>query len=172
MGCVGRADFRGGLLGEDGLLALAFIEGLNQAQGSLVAIRERTQALTRSLAHLARIRAEESRRGRDDLAVFQREIERQMMPLDPPAPFPTVLGLAENRQEIQLGIAHRARPFLELAENLLEAHDRRGLQEARPAQARLDQGKRQRPLFRAQLLDRQPFAAAGMKCQLSRSGES
>ena len=81
------------------------------------------------------------------------------MPLDPPTPLSAIAGFAENRHEIKLGIAHRARAFLELAEDLLQAHDRRRLQKARPAQARLNQGKRKRSLFRAQLLDRQPFAA-------------
>ena len=167
------ADIRGGLLGEEGLLALAFIKGLNQTQGSLVAIRERMQTLARSLTDLARIRTEESRRGRGDLAVFQCEVERQVMPLDPPAPFPTIFGLAENRQEIQLGIAHRARPFLELAEDLLQAHDRRGLQESPTRSGPTGSG--QTPGARCSGLSSligSPLRPRGMKCQLSRSGES
>ena len=169
---VGRADIRGGLLGEDGLLALAFVKGLNQTQGPVLAVGERAQALARPLAHLSRVGAEESRRGRDDLAVLEREVEREVMPLDPPAPLAAVQRLAEDREVIQLGVAHRAAPFLELPEDLLQAHDRRGLQETRPARPDWIRPNASARCSGLSSLIGSPLRARGMKCQLSRSGES
>src|SRR5262249_57344338 len=124
---VGGADVVGGLGGEGGRLPLALVERLEQAQRPVLAVGERAQALPGPLADLRRIGAEERGRRRDDLAVLQREVEREVMPLDPPAPLAAVARRAEDRQEILLGIASRAvAALLQLAQDRLQAHDRRG----------------------------------------------
>ena len=82
------------------------------------------------------------------------EVERQVMALDAPAPLALVRRRAEDRQEVALGVAHRALALLEFLEHLLQAHDRGGLEVAAAADPRRDQAERQGPLLGRQLLDR------------------
>ena len=94
------------------------VERLEQAQAPGPRDRRACAGPARSLADLRRVGAEERGRRRDDLAVLQREVEREVMPLDPPAPLAPVARRAEDRQEVQLGIADRAAALLQLAEDL------------------------------------------------------
>ncbi len=96
-------------------------------------------------ADLGRIGAQERRRRGRDVPVVDDEIQRQMVPLDAPAPAAGVVGRAEDGEVITFGIANGGigAGFLQLAQNRFEAHDRLGLfisQMAQPAFQQLVRG--------------------------------
>src|SRR5262249_60241439 len=77
--------------------------------------------------HGRRIGPEHERGRRFDLAAVDREVHRQVVPLDPPAPFPGLGRLAEDAHEIPVGITNNAALLLHFPEDGLEAHNGRRL---------------------------------------------
>ena len=71
---------------DDHAPALRRVHALGQRATQILLARERAQALERARAHLGRIGAEEGRRDGDGLAGHEREVEREMMALEAPAP--------------------------------------------------------------------------------------
>src|SRR5687767_336836 len=84
-----------------------------------------------------------------------------MMTLDAPAPWLVSAGLAENRHEIELGVACRARSGLfEFGENRFQTHDRNGFPVSAMTQSRSEERVREEPLFLGHFLDRQSLSRA------------
>ena len=112
-------------------------------------------------AHLGRIGAEERRRDRDRLAGHEREVEREMMALEAPAPGRRGrIRRAEHRDRVVLGIAQEPAERLELAQHALEADHVDGLGVADRREARLHQLVGRGPRGRGHRLEGQALAAA------------
>src|SRR5262245_39588115 len=76
----------------------------------------------RTRRYLGRIGAEERGRDRDGAARDQREVEREMMTLEAPAPRGGRFGRAEDAHVVFLGVAQEAAEGLDLAQDLLQLH--------------------------------------------------
>src|SRR6267142_1116472 len=87
-------------------------------------------ALTLAGANLGGIGAEECWRCGADLAIDDGAIQRQVMPLNAPAPGAGLRRLAEDADEIPAGIADVGSALFEIVQNRLQAHDGDGLLEA------------------------------------------
>src|SRR5207245_8223458 len=101
--------------------------------------RESTQPGPWTRAHLGRLGAEERGSHGERLARYQREVERQVMALEPPAPARIRPRSAEHADRVVVGIAHQATEGLHLAQHTFQADHVRRLGVARSAQARLHQ---------------------------------
>src|SRR5207249_6974681 len=101
--------------------------------------------------------------GRDGnlVALGEQEIQRQMMTLDAPAPGAVRPGFAENRHEIKLRIAGRTFALLEVAKDLFQAHDGRGLQIAAMTQSGAQERVSEVLLLGSHFLNGKSLALAG-----------
>ena len=68
------------------LARCAGVERGHERARRVFALRQDPQALLRALAHLGRVRSEEDRRAGDQRAVDDRELQRDVVALDAPAP--------------------------------------------------------------------------------------
>ena len=106
---------------------LGVIQALEEIAGIIFGLRQDAFAFVRASLDLGGIGAEEARRGSDDLRSLHREIQRQVMSLDAPAPFAGFRRCAENGEEIPFGVADIVGLFRFLvAEDAFQAHDRGG----------------------------------------------
>jgi len=87
-----------------------------------VLLAEGAQAFLRAGSHRRRVGAEETRRVDRHLFAGEREVERQVMPLEAPAPLLGAVRRAVDRDVIALGIARKAEG-LDLAQHQLELDD-------------------------------------------------
>src|SRR6266496_904402 len=83
------------------------------------------------------------------------------MSFDSPAPGFVGPGVAEEAEEVKLGVADRTCTLFQLAQDLFEAHDRRSLYKPTLAEACTYQCVTQKPLRRVELLEGNPFALPG-----------
>ena len=91
-------------------------------------------------------------------AVGDREVQRQVMALDPPAPGGVGPGCAEEREEVELRIAVEPPAVFELPQHALELHHRRGRQVAALTEAGAEQVVRPHALLFGHVADGQPVA--------------
>ena len=80
-------DVLGGLFLNNALLALAFIQGLDELTCEVFFLGEDAQALARPGLDLGRIGAHERRSADDALVSDDGEIEREVVAFDAPAPW-------------------------------------------------------------------------------------
>src|ERR1700722_8471087 len=118
------------MLGLKRRFLLAFVKRSKQLPREVLDVLQNALAFSIAGANLGRVRAKERGRGRQDLPIDDREIERQVVPFNTPAPLPRPRRLAEDRQEIPARIADVHPVLLDLAQNKLKAHDGDGLLEA------------------------------------------
>src|SRR5437588_370717 len=88
------------------------------------------------------------------------------MSLDTPAPR-GIARSSENRDEVSIGITVRRLVF-HFIEDLLKAHDRRGLHIAALTQRAIQQSMRQQPLRRGHFLKGQTLAGLQIGCPSTR----
>ena len=111
-----------------------------------------------TLADVGRIRPEELRRGRAQRAVDDGPAMRDVVSLVPPGPGAGRRRLAEDHEEVELGVADV--PSLALVEDLLELPDPLGLVVPLRAEARLHQRQGGRLLGVGHRLERHALAFA------------
>src|SRR5437868_3891950 len=105
---------------------------MKQLAGDVFFSAEHAQAASRPLTHLCGVRAEKARRRRDDAAIYRREVERQVMAFDAPAPLAFVRRLAKERKVIKRRVAAcggcciAGRGTFNLAQHQFDLHNRRG----------------------------------------------
>ena len=116
------------------------------------------------VAHHAGVGAQERRRPRHAAAVDDGEVQREVVPLDPPAPGLLRPRLAEDREEVQLRVAAGPAALLDLLQDLLEADDGDGLDVAALPQAAAEQRMGERAAARG------PCPSGAVPC--ARAGRS
>ncbi len=149
---------RGGLVDERGL-ALRFRQGMDQFPGEILLGAQHPETGPPADPDLGRIGAHERRRAGGDLAVDQGEIDRKMVPLDPPTPGALGCRGPENADMVEQGIAgETATRSFHVLKDLLQAHDRGGLEETAVTQPGGEQPDCQVLLCRTQFLQGDPLA--------------
>ncbi len=143
--------------------SLRVVERRHQRPRRILHRAEDAQTLLRSFdAHFRGIGAEERRRARDRGVVGDREMQRQMMAFDAPAPRALRRGRTENGEEVELGIANvRALPAVRVFDRVeedFELHDRGGGQVALLAEAGFEQLVRELALRLGHFLPRHALA--------------
>ena len=122
------------------------------------------ESLARPASDLGGVAAHECRSADRSLVADDREIQREVVALDAPAPW--LLGtecfrVAEDVEEVKLRVADGASSFLDRRQDLLQADDRFRLHEAALAQAAGEQGVRQGFLFTRHFLQGQALSRPG-----------
>ena len=136
------------LVADQRLLPQAGPQRAHQRAAGVFPDAQGTHALARAFPDLVGIGSEESRRGRDQLPVPHQEVQRHVVPFQPPGPGPLQGGLPEHAEMVDVDIAPADRIVLLDPENLLQAHDRLHPEKARPGERDAQQGVRQRALLR------------------------
>src|SRR4030095_8572115 len=103
---------------------------------------------------------EECRRDRDGLVRYEREVQREMVTLQPPAPRRARTRGPEHRDRVVLGIAEQPPEGLELAQHRFQANHVDRLAVAHAAEARLHQRVRGGAGRRGHRLEGQALTAA------------
>src|SRR5215471_18925538 len=116
--------------------ALPLAQALDEGARQVLLRGEHPQPALRPRRHVGGIGPEEGWRHGHGLPGHQGEVEREVMALEPPAPWRARAGRAEHGEGVVVGIAHQAEG-LEAAQHLLEAEYVHGLAVAHAAQARL-----------------------------------
>ena len=139
---VERDDVSGRRVGDDRGGALRLSEQFHQGPARVLERRQHPQPLRRPSLDLGGIRASEGRRGGRHAAIRHREVQRQVMPLHPPAPGRAPARRAEHGELVVEGRTGKALTVLERAQGVFELDDRRGGEVALVAEAGLEQGVR------------------------------
>ncbi len=119
---VGGDDVAVSAVVEDGFAALRFRQRAEERAGLVFLRREHPQAGARPFRHVRRIRAKEARRVHGHVIPGEREVERQVMPFEPPPPGIGAARLAVDGEVVALRIAHQAER-LDFAQNELQLDD-------------------------------------------------
>src|SRR6185437_13699232 len=123
------------------------------------------QAGFRAVAHLRRVRPEEERCRRHQLATDYCEVDADVVPAGPPAPGGGPARFAENAERVALGIAMPVVDYpgqpLRLAEDRLEGDDLLRLLSAPGAQSTVEESQGGSALFRRHLFKPQPLVIDG-----------
>ena len=134
---------------------LGVVEGVQQRAGGVFLGAEDARALLRAVTDFRGIRSEERGRAGRRAAADDVEADRDVVPLQPPAPCRLVARRAEDRDPVHLGVAWKTHAAFDRAQDFLELHDRRRGRKPARAQARLEEIVRESPLGLAHLLDGQ-----------------
>ena len=157
---VASHDVLVGILAKEALLALFGGEGLGELASEVVFVAQELEAHESGLAFLdlARVAGEEGGRRADELAVNQREVEREVVAF--PAEAPSALGVrrTEDRHEVVLGVTLRARALFDFQEQLFEGHDLLSLHVATTAEGNGEDGLGEVALAGIHFLERQALA--------------
>lgn len=122
-------------VGENRDLALPFVEGVDELQAEIFFGGEDALAFAGAGADFGGVGADEGRGEEDVLAVDDREVEREVVAFEAPAPGFVGGGFAEESDEVVGGIAATGVVLLELLEEELELHDGLGFGHAGVAEA-------------------------------------
>ncbi len=157
-------DVRRGGGAEHGLRLLLRGEGLEQRAGEVLLGAQHAGADGGSVrhggAHLGRVRSEELRGAGDGAALHHGPVQGAVVSLVAPAPGAALLRRAEDAEEVELRVPHRAAAHLLRPEDLLQVPDRAGLFEAALAEPGAQQGERGLALRRVHLLEGETFSLA------------
>jgi hypothetical protein len=120
---AGAADDVAERLGRDDAAgALRVAEAPRERAAQVLLRGEDALALLGTRRNLGRVGAEEGGRHRDRPAGHEREVERQVMALDPPAPRGRRAWIAEDGERVVVRVPHETEG-LEAAQHFLEADD-------------------------------------------------
>ena len=143
---------------EDRRLALTRIERRHERTRGVFECAECPLSLLRSVLHFRRVCAGKRRRARDCRAVDDREVQRDVMELDAPAPCALGGRGSEHREAIAFGITHRTATLLDIAKDVLQLHDLRVSVVPTRAQRSLEEFVRELALRLGHRLDLQTVA--------------
>ena len=151
-------DVRRGFVGDDGDFALLSIERLDQGPCGVFLGSKHLQTFAWAIENRAGVRAEKGRRQSADMAIDHGETQRQVVPLEAPAPGAFDTWLAEDADEVPLRVAGKSALRVGIVQNLLEAHDLCCFLHATGAQHRGQKRVGHVLLILLHLAERQPVA--------------
>jgi hypothetical protein len=139
---------------DHGPVALLGGQRAQQREGQVLLLRQRPEH-----ADAGRLGADHHRRRGDALLLVDREVQRDVMADEPPAPQRVGLRLAEERQEVAAGVAEVARDvahprLVDLAQQVLEVHGGEDPRVALDGHPLADQAVHEDPLLVRQVAQR------------------